>query len=137
MLKVAEEYAMKYGYIETSHKVENLMLSDFWGTSFSATKKYIETNVVPTFESIRYIYPIFDYEQEEGKRVPKIELDVRFENPRISVRFPDGGFVSLEYKPDSHEFSEAQIFGEVGFQKLPVVKQRIEELISIYSAKIV
>lgn len=133
LLKVAGEIAREYGYIKTKHEVENLVRSKFWGTSYYAAKTFVETKEFPTFESVRYIYPVFDYEQDAGKSVPKIELDVRFKNPRICVRYPDGGFVSVEYSTDSYEFSEAQIFGESGYQKLPALKQRIEELISIYS----
>ena len=109
---------------------EDLTKDKFWGTSFCAAKRYLRTNEVPTFESVRYSYPIFEDDVDESKPRPKIELRVRFENPRIDIRFPDGGFIGLEYKPDTHEFSEAQIFGEDGYWKLPYVKERIDQLIN-------
>ena len=130
LLNVAEEIAQKFGYIETDHRTEDLTKDKFWGTSFCAAKRYLRTNEVPTFESVRYSYPIFEDDVDESKPRPKIELRVRFENPRIDIRFPDGGFIGLEYKPDTHEFSEAQIFGEDGYWKLPYVKERIDQLIN-------
>jgi hypothetical protein len=130
LLKVAEEIAQKFGYIETDRRTEDLTKDKFWGTSFCAAKRYLRTNEVPTFESVRYSYPIFEDDVDESKPRPKIELRVRFENPRIDIRFPDGGFIGLEYKPDTHEFSEAQIFGEDGYWKLPYVKERIDQLIN-------
>ena len=129
LLRVAEEIARKFGYIETDHRTENLTLDKFWGTSFCAAKRFLKTREVPTFESVRYSYPIFEDDLDESKPRPKIELRVRFDNPRIDIRFPDGGFVGVEYKQDTHEFSEAQVFGDSGYWKLCVVKERIEQLI--------
>lgn len=130
LLQVAREVARNYGYIETDHHVEDLTLHKFWGTSFYYVKKYLETHIAQTFESVCYSYPIFEDELDEKKARPKIELRVRFANPRIDIRFPDGGFIGLEYNPESHEFEEAQIFGESGYWKLPVIKERIEQLIN-------
>ena len=130
LLKVAAEVASEFGYIETDHRVEDLTKSDFWGTSFYATKQFLKTGIAPTFETVKYTYPIMEEEKDEKAPTPKIELRVRFANPRIDIRFPEGGFIGLEYNPESHEFEEAQIFGESGYWKLPVIKERIEQLIN-------
>lgn len=53
LLKVAEEIAQKFGYIETDHRTEDLTKDKFWGTSFCAAKRYLRTHEVPTFESVR------------------------------------------------------------------------------------
>lgn len=130
LLQVANEIAREYGYIETDRKIENLMLSDFWGTRFQAVKYYFNFHKIPEFESVRYSYPVWEDDLDEKKRRPKITFRVRFANPRIDIDFPDGGYVGLEYSPASCSFEEAQIFGESGYRKLPVIKERIEQLIN-------
>ena len=118
LLQVANEIAREYGYIETDRKIENLMLSDFWGTRFQAVKYYLNFHKIPEFESVRYSYPVWED-----------ALRVRFANPRIDIDFPDGGYVGLEYSPASCSFEEAQIFGDSGYRKMPIVKERIEAII--------
>lgn len=86
LLKVAEEIARKYGYIETDHRVENLLEHDFWGTRFAAAKYFLKFHEIPKFESVRYSYPIFEDDLEEKQARPKIELRVRFANPRIDIK---------------------------------------------------
>lgn len=129
LLKVAEEIARKYGYIETDHRVENLLEHDFWGTRFAAAKYFLKFHEIPKFESVRYSYPIFEDDLEEKQARPKIELRVRFANPRIDISFPDGGYIGLEYEPATMNFAEAQIFGDNGYKKFASVKGRIEKLI--------
>jgi hypothetical protein len=131
LLKVAEEVARRFGYIEVEHYTQNLMKSDFWGTSFYATKQYVESEYkeIPTFEVVKYILPVFEDEKDENKSRPRIELRVRFRNPRIGIYFPEGGYVGLEYSPEG-EFKEAQIFDERGYDYLPVIKEKVAHWIN-------
>ena len=135
LLKTAEEVARHFGYIEVDHFTQNLMKSDFWGTSFYAVKRWQESGYkeIPTFEVVKYIMPIFEDELDENKSRPRIELRVRFNNPRIGIYFPDGGYVGLEYSPEG-EFKEAQIFDEKGYGYLPVIKEKVDRWISTLKA---
>lgn len=129
MLQVAAEIARQYVYIETDHRIVNLIKSSFWGTSYWAIKSYLKTKEIPMFETVEYSYPVFEDDLDETKVRPRIELRVRFNRPRIDIHFPDGGFVGMEFKPETYEFAEAQIWNDEGFEKAPVIKHRIEELI--------
>ena len=135
LLKVAEEGARHFGYIEVEHYTQNLMRSDFWGTSFYATKRYVESGYkdIPTFEVVKYVLPVFEGELDENKSRPRIELSVRFRNPRIGIHFPEGGYVGLEYSPEG-EFKEAQIFDETGYDYLPVIKEKVAHWIYKFKA---
>lgn len=128
LLQVAEELARKYGYIETEHEVKDLMKDDFWGTSYCAAKRYLETKEEQTFEVVKYVKPIFEDDIDPDKSRPRIELRVRFNNPRIGIYLPEGGYVGLEYKPDG-TFAEAQIFDDNGYYAIPVIKEMIEKSI--------
>ena len=129
MLQVAAEIASQYGYIETDHRMVNLISSSCWGTSYWAIKSYLKTKVMPMFEAVNYSYPIFEDDLDKTKVRPRIELRVRFSRPRIDIFFPDGGFVGMEFNCETYEFAEAQIWYDGGFEKAPVIKHRIEELI--------
>lgn len=131
LLRTAEELANHFGYIEVEHYTQNLVKSDFWGTSYYATKSWLESGCkeYPTFEVVKYILPVFEDELDENRSRPRIELRVRFRNPRIGIYFPEGGYVGLEYSPEG-EFKEAQIFDERGYDYLPVIKEKVDSWIS-------
>ena len=129
MLKLASELAREFGYIETDSRVENLMRSDFWGTRYNAALHYLKMREMLMFEVVRYSMPIFEGEKKDKTAHPRIELRVRFLNPRIDIHLPDGGYVGLEYSMESRHFEEAQIWKDSGFAKASAIKERLETLI--------
>lgn len=128
MLKVAEEYAGKFGYIEVSkHRIDGTKDS-FWGNRSLAIISKTEEGKDLVIDGCKYILPILDTEQEEGNsRPPRIQIDMHWGLPRLLVCKPDLTFAGLTYKDGM--FSEGQAFRNEGPELLMELKSRIDEMI--------
>lgn len=128
MLVLAEKIAGEYGYIDTGKFTIDATKDSFWGNrSLGVIAKY-EGKPKIVVNACRYIKPVFDFEQEERKRVQRIEIDMHFGKPRLHVHLPDGTFACLTYE-DGH-FTEGQAWEENGPALLSSLKAEIDSMIT-------
>lgn len=127
MLVVAKKLASEWGYIEVSTFNINAIKDSFWGNQAIGLQAYYEKKPEVIVSACKYIYPLFDFEQEKGQRAPRIEIDMHFGKPRLSVWKRDNTFACLTYKDGV--FSEGQAFYEKGPELLMELKKSIDELI--------
>ena len=123
MIKVAENEAKKYGYIEVSKDVLDAKQDSFWGNKvIGYTSK---TPVIIT--TCKYILPVFEDEKEENKSIPKIFIDMHWGEPRIRITLPDGTAACLTYK--NNVCNEVQAFRENGLKLALSIKEQIDNLL--------
>lgn len=127
MLVVAQKLAQKWGYIETKIFDIDAEKDSFWGNQCIGIQAYVEKKPPVIVHACKYIFPVFDFEKEEGKRPPRIEIDMHFGNPRLSVRKVDETFACLTY--NDGVYSEGQAFKDGGPELLIELKKTIDELI--------
>lgn len=127
MLVVANKLATEWGYIEDRKFDINAIKDSFWGNRYIGAQAYIDKKPEVIVNACKYIYPMFDFEKEDGKESPRIEIDMHFGKPRLSVQKPDGTFACLTYRDGV--FSEGQAFQENGPELLMELKKSIDELI--------
>lgn len=126
MLIVAEQVAHEHGYIEVSRHEINALRDRFWGNQVLGVKAMSEGKQVK-IKSCKYILPQFEEDIDNGKRRPKIDIDMHWGKPRLGIDLPDGTSCFLTYKDG--KCSEAQAFGESGLSFAVSIQSRIEELI--------
>ncbi len=124
MLIVAEQVAKEYGYIEVSKYEINALRDWFWGNKAIG----LGSEKPVTVASCKYILPIFEDEKDENKRRPKVEINMHWGKPRLSIDLPDGTFACLTYR--DRICSEAQAFGEKGLAFAVSIKERIDYLLN-------
>lgn len=129
MLALAKKYANELGYIDLGDFEIDAIKEKFWGNHFIGVKAYFEDKSRVIVKACKYIYPVFDFEKDAGKVTPKIEIDMHFGNPRLSIRKPDNTFACLTYSNGS--YSEGQAFNEAGPELLLTLKNEIDKLIAI------
>lgn len=127
MLIVAKKLASEWGYIEDSTFNINAIKDCFWGNQAIGLQAFYENKPEVIVSACKYISPMFDFEKEDGKRSPSIEIDMHFGKPRLSVRNRDNTFACLTYKDGV--FSEGQAFYEKGPELLMELKKSIDDLI--------
>ena len=125
MLIVAEQVAREQGYIEVGTRTIDALHDWFWGNRAVALEQYPKPLVV---QSVKYIQPIFEDEQDNSKRKPKISIDMHFGKPRLTIDLPDGTMACVTYDRDG-KCSEAQAFGDRGLSFALEVKTRIDFLL--------
>lgn len=125
MLVVAEELAYNLRYIEVSKWNINGLTDLFWGNRVTALKQYPQKLII---KACKYISPIWEDDKKRDISQPKIEIDMHWGNPRLSIRKVNGSFCCLTYKETG--FSEAQVFGEDGLPLATSIKERIDKLIN-------
>ena len=130
MLKVAEEYAGKFGYIEVSkHRIDGLK-DKFWGNQQAAIISKFKEGKDIIIDGCLYLMPILDTEQEEMKsRPPRIQIDMHWGLPRLSVYKPDRTFACLTYKDGV--YSDGQAFQDGGPELLLELKSKIDKMIKL------
>ena len=132
MRDVAEQIAREKGFILVANEERLLRKDKFWGNSCVAVEYLIEHGYKEElkYEYFKFIYPFFDEDKNEKFESPKIELDMHFGNPRLTVyhKGKAGGFC-LTYSRKTLKFSEAQVFGEHGFEMALEAKTAIERLL--------
>lgn len=127
MLFIANKLASEWCYIEVDTFEINAIRDTFWGNQFLGVQAYLEKKPSVIVNACKYIYPVFDFEKEAGKRTPRIEIDMHFGNPRLSVRKPDDTFACLTYR--NGVFSEGQAFNDNGPELLMELKKSIDDMI--------
>lgn len=116
MLRFAKEYAEKNGYIEGKVKEDR-----FWGNEADKLMHPKKPQVV----LVSYAAPV----SEEGLshwKIPRVEIDSYWGNPRIAVVDPDKNFCSLSYNPETNEFEEGQFWRKNGMELAQSVKAHID-----------
>lgn len=135
MLHAAEIIARANGYIMVAQEERFLHKDRFWGNrmvAYEYAKKHGYKKML-SYQYFKFIYPQFEEDVDENKSKPKIELDMHFSNPRVTVYSYDGaGSFCLSYNPETHRFSEAQVWGELGFPRAELFKEYIEEYIDTH-----
>lgn len=133
MLHAAEIIARANGYIMVAQEERFLHKDTFWGNvmvAYEYAKKH-DYKKLQSYQYFKFIYPQFEEDIDENKSKPKIELDMHFGNPRVTVYGHDGaGSFCLSYKSETHQFSEAQVWGELGFPRAELFKGYIEEYLA-------
>ena len=136
MLYAAEKIARENGYILVAQEKRFADKDNFWG-NVAAALMYARDNGHQkrlSYQYFKYIYPQFEEDRNEKYSVPKIELDLHFGNPRMTFyAHDDAGSCCLTYKRETHKFSEAQVFGDLGFPRAELCKKYIEEYIREHS----
>lgn len=126
MLRVAKAMADKYGFIAESENIELDACKDgFWGNlalGIEADKKGEKLIVM----SSRYVVP---EPLPESKVQPKIDIDMFWGHPRLSVRLPDGTFACLTYQDGV--LSDVQAFQPNGLELATTLKFLIEQEMKI------
>lgn len=125
MLAVAEELADELRYIEVAKWNINGLTDSFWGNRVLALKQYPQKLII---KASKYISPIWEDDKNKDIAQPKIEIDMHWGNPRLSIRKVDGTFCCLSYNESG--FREAQAFGEDGLPLAAKIKERIDKLIN-------
>lgn len=122
MVMVARWYARYFGYIEIEDREVDVLKEDkFWGNVALASKFAMDSNFQKrfTYHKVLFVQPLFEDEKPEGKRIGKIEIDLLFGSPRLSVYYPSyintGEMVNLTYEPETLELQESQVWGKNGF----------------------
>ena len=132
MHDVAEQIARENGFILVANEDRLLRKDKFWGNSYVAVEYLMKHGYKEElkYEYFKFVYPIFEEEKNEKFASPKIELDMHFGNPRLTVYHKDnaGGFC-LTYSRERLKFSEAQVFGEHGFEMAIEAKTAIESIL--------
>ncbi|MDE5759055.1 MAG: hypothetical protein K2H85_10660 [Allobaculum sp.] len=128
MLFMASKLATEWGYIHVGTFDINAINDSFWGNQYLGLKAHLDNKPEVIVNACEYIYPVPDFEQEAGKKTPRIEIDMHFGEPRLSVRKTDDTFACLTYKDGI--FSEGQAFKEKGPALLIELKNSIDALIS-------
>lgn len=119
MLRVAEDIARAYGYIEAQEPWKLYAKRDwFWGNQFAA-KESPDLHIT----TCKYIRPAF-----EDEPTLRIDIDMSFGKPRLNVQIP-GASAHVMYR-DGH-LCEAQAFLEKG----PLLVLEIQNYIDEYLKK--
>lgn len=122
MLRVAKAMADKYGFVAESENTEiNARDEKFWGNMVLGIEAEMKGEKVIVMSS-RYVLP---EPQPEGKPQPKIDIDMFWGQPRLSVRLPDGTFACLAYK--DNEMYDAQAFHHDGLRLALTLQFMIDE----------
>lgn len=124
MLIVAEQVAREHGYIEVGKRTINALRDWFWGNRVAGLKQFPEPLVI---QSVKYIQPIFEEDLDDNKRKPKIDIDMHFGKPRLTIDLPDGTMACVTYRDG--RCSEAQAFGDRGLSFALDIKTRIDNLL--------
>lgn len=137
MVRVARWYARYFGYIEIEDREVDVLKEDkFWGNVALATKFAMDSNFQKrfTYHKVLFVQPLFEDEKPEGKRIGKIEIDLLFGSPRLTVYYPSyiktGEMVNLTYDPETLEFQESQVWGKNGFDYGIYLKGRVDGAIA-------
>ncbi len=119
MLRFAEEYARENWYLEGWQRPD-----DFWGNACDRRLHPDKPQVV----RVSYVAPVFD-EDREGLsywKVPRVEIESNFGQPRLCVVDRSGNFCCLSYDRDTGAFKEAQAWGKDGLSLAVSVKSHID-----------
>lgn len=137
MVRVARWYAQYFGYIEIEDReVDVLKEEKFWGNVLVASQYCSNHDYKKrfTYHKVLFVQPMLEEEKPEGKRVGKIEIDLLFGAPRLSVYYPSyvktGEMVNLTYEPETMEFRESQVWGKNGFEYAIYLKGRVDGAIA-------
>ena len=128
MLTVAKSMAYLYGYIEVEEpKKHNAINDGFWGNvalGIEAERNGQELEII----SCLYIIPTFEEEKEGGcNGTPRININMYWGRPRLSVSLPDKTFACLTYKDG--QCGEVQAFGPAGLELATSIKSQIDQLL--------
>ena len=128
MLRFAKEYAEKNGYTEGKVKEDK-----FWGNEADKLMHPDRPEVV----QVNYEAPIPKDEKEKLShwRIPRVQIDSYWGNPRISVVDHEKNFCCLSYNRDTNEFEEGQFWRKNGLELAQYVKSQIESYIQIEQQK--
>lgn len=127
MLFEAEKLAARYGYIEVDRRTIKSNQDDFWGNTIVAIVAYAKKEKMPEVQACRYIKPVFDEDRNFKTKIPNVDIDMYWGNPRISVITPDGAFACLTYEDDICK--DVQALGEKGVNLLLEIKNDLDRLI--------
>ncbi len=122
MLKLAEEYASEFGYKKVKIEVLDARNDDFWGNRFVAEMSKVPVRVTTC------LYKPELTDEEKKERSPRIEIDMHFGDPRLSIEKPDKTFACVTYNI-SNKCESAQAFKENGILFALELKQRIDNLL--------
>lgn len=127
ILKVANNYGRLHGYILTEEGALDAAKSKFWGNLAASIKHKSETGKSLVIPYVKYILPMFeDNEEVEKHGVPKVEIDMHFGNPRLSIRTNKFDFCCLTFNRDTSRFTESQAWGDRGIELALSIKMQIE-----------
>lgn len=128
--EVADKFARDNGYILVVDEVKYLHKDTFWGNAAIGTKYAMDHDFKKfiTYKSFKYVYPLSEEEKDSKKSTPKIELDMYWGDPRITVLTKDeSGSFCLTYSSKTRKFSSAQVWEEKGFERALDMKNAIEQ----------
>lgn len=127
ILKVANNYGRLHGYILTEEGALDAVKSKFWGNLAASIKYEHETGKSLVIPYVKYILPTFEDNEEVKKHgIPKVEIDMHFGNPRLSIRTKNFDFCCLTFSRDSARFRESQAWGDRGIELALSIKMQIE-----------
>lgn len=127
ILKVANDFGRLHGYILIEEGDLDAAKSRFWGNIAVSIKYKHETGKSLVIPYVKYILPTFEDNEEVKKHgIPKVEIDMHFGNPRLSIRTKNFDFCSLTFSRDSARFRESQAWGDRGIELALSIKKQIE-----------
>lgn len=123
ILQIAQEFAEKLNYKRSSVLPESNI-----DTLYYEFNKMLTQSKNTEMLSIRYVPDDYMDEKYLNKRRPKIEIDIFWGNPRLTIDLKDGTMASIVYC--DNELVQVQAFGIHGLKFLNEVKSHIDNLIN-------